>query len=426
MSAPRRRLTQRDIDCAAASVREYTLWDPAMPGFGLRVRPTGYRAFVFTYRTLGGKVRRLTLGDPRVLTLDQARKAARDYAYQVSRDEDPAATRAAARKSTLAAIYQLYKEARTPEFSPAHRIRVCSIFEIEILPRLGQKPITTITRSDVRELTDAKRASKKPAMANNIHRVFSAFLTWCHVDRDYIPANPLYGIPLPSRHRSRDRVLKDHELAAIWRGCARLNNQWGPAIRLLMLTGMRRTEVLGAAVQEIDLDRRTWTIPKERSKNRNKHTVYLSAQALDIIHDVLGQGRRWREYLFQSAAPLRSRYQPIPSLGPKSVAATTASIRKLKKIVPIEDWCLHDLRRSFATHVAALGVAPHVISVMLNHRSGFRTGVTAIYNRHEYAPEAKAAWELWGNTLDAWVNKEYPEPRNKRTSTNIDDEDVLI
>jgi len=143
---------------------------------------------------------------------------------------------------------------------------------------------------------------------------------------------------------------------------------------------------------------------------------------LDIIRGILDQG--WRQYLFQSSARLGSRYQL--NLCPKSVAETTASIRKLKKIVPIEDWCLHDLRRSFATHLAALGVAPHVISVMLNHRSGFRTGVTAIYNRHEYAPEAKAAWELWGNTLDAWVNKEYPEPRNKRTSTNIDDEDVLI
>jgi len=393
-----------------------------MPGFGLRVRPTGYRSFVFTYRTLGGKVRRLTLGDHRVLALDQARKAARDYAHQVLNDEDPAATRATARKSTLEVVYQQYKEARTDEFSSAHRTRVCSIFEKEILPRLGQKPVTTITRSDVRELTDAKRASKKPAMANNIHRVFSAFLTWCYVDRGYIPSNPLYGIPLPSRHQSRDRVLKDHELAAIWRGCAKLNNQWGPAIRLAMLTGMRKTEVLGAEVQEIDLERKTWTIPKERSKNRNKHTVYLSVQALDIIRGILDQG--WRQYLFQSSARLGSRYQL--NLCPKSVAETTASIRKLKKIVPIEDWCLHDLRRSFATHLAALGVAPHVISVMLNHRSGFRTGVTAIYNRHEYAPEAKAAWELWGNTLDAWVNKEYPEPRNKRTSTNIDDEDVLI
>lgn len=397
-----------------------------MPGFGLRVRPSGSRAFVFTYRTLDRKVRRLTIGDPRVLTLDQARKAARDYAYQVSNDEDPATTRATARKSTLDAVYQQYKDARAAEFSPAHRVRVCSIFEREILPRLGQKPVASITRTDVRDLTDAKRASKKPAMANNIHRVFSAFLTWCYVDRDYIPANPLYGIPLPSRHQSRDRVLKDHELAAVWRGCAKLNNQWGPAIRLLMLTGMRRTEVLGAALQEIDLDRKTWTIPRERSKNRNRHTVHLSAQALAIIRDVIGQGQRWRQYLFQSSAPLRSRDEPIPSLCSKSVAETTASIRKLKKIVPIEDWCVHDLRRSFATNLAALGVAPHVIPVMLNHRSGFRTGVTAIYNRHDYAQEAKAAWELWGNTLDDWANKEYPDPGTKPPPAEFEDESVVI
>ena len=104
------------------------------------------------------------------------------------------------------------------------------------------------------------------------------------------------------------------------------------------------------------------------------------------------------------------RHESFSDFRPKSIAETTASTRKLKSIVAIDDWRLHDLRRSFATHLAALGVAPHVISVMLNHRSGFRTGVTAIYNRHEYAKEAKAAWALWGDTLETWVQLEYPKP----------------
>lgn len=412
MRAHRKRLTQRHIDTAKPREREYTLWD-ATTDLGYRVRPSGTGSFYLLYRDLRGKQRRFTIGPASAFSLDQARKKAREVANLIHCGEDPAAAKSVSRESTLASVWDKYNDARVPDFCPAHQVRVRSIFQSEILPRLGSKPISAITRGDVRELTDKKRSDKKPAMANNIHRVLSAFLTWCHVDRDYLDANPLYGIPVPSRHESRDRVLQPPELAAIWRACAQLNRDWCAGIRLMMLTGLRRTEVMGAETREIDFDQQTWTIPKERSKNRSAHTVYLSAQAAEIIRTPAG--RNWKRYLFESKSTTETR----------SVAGTNASIRKLKTIVSIEDWCLHDLRRSFATHVASMGIPQHVIAVMLNHRSGFRAGVTAIYNRYTYAEESRAAWALWGATLSEWVAREYP-PAAPRMWKPVEDDDAVV
>lgn len=393
-------LTQRLIETAKPNGREQFFWDHKITGLAYRLRASGARSFVYQYRTVYGRVGRFKVGDPAVITLEQARKKARELAYQVDRDGDPSALKALARKSTVESAWKLYEENRVSQLSPAHQIRTRGIFQAHILQEIGQKPITAVARGDIRGLTDKILKAGKPAMANNVHRASSAFLSWC-AERDLLEANPLYGIRQPTRSKSRERVLRDRELKSVWDACHDLNAQWSAAIRLLMLTGMRRAEVLGAETREIDIGRKVWVIPEERSKNRHVHVVHLTDQAVEIIRSVPHYGAR--TYLFQSE--LAKGFQARP------IVETTASIRKLKKLVPIPHWCLHDLRRSVATHMGRLGIQTHVIEVVLNHRSGFRSGVGGIYNRYNYSAEAKSAWELWAKTLQEWVSKDYPPER---------------
>lgn len=404
-----RKLTQRDIDSAKPGQREYTRWDAQLPGFGLRVRPSGARAYVVIYRNAGRKLRRYTIGKPSVFTLEEARKKARDIAHDASNGFDPAASKAKARRTTVEVVYSQYDDLRVSRFSEGHQVRTRGIFRSEVIPKLGEKPIGAMTRSDVRSLTDRKLVTGKKAMANNIHRAMSAFLSWC-VDREFIEVNPLYGSDLPHRHRSRDRYLTREELVIIWRACDQLDPRWRAAIRLLILTGQRRSEVLGAEISEFNLVSRSWTIPPERSKNGFAHTVHLSPLALATIEEV--PRIKGQQFLFQSYTTRQ----------PRPVTETNSSIRKLKGLVPVSNWRLHDLRRSVATHMAKRQVQPHIIEVVLNHRSGFRGGVGAIYNRYQYDKEARDALDLWANTLKGWI--EYSPP-DAMTSIVGDEEIVL-
>lgn len=404
-----KKLTQRDIDTAKPGLREYTHWDFQLPGFGLRVRPSGARAYVLVYRTSGRKQRRFTIGKPNIFTLEQARKKAREVAHDAALGFDPAASKAKARRTTVETVYSQYDDLRVSGFSDGHQVRVRGIFRSDVMPKLGEKPIGAVTRSDVRDLTDRKIANGKKAMANNIHRVMSAFLSWC-VDRELIEVNPLYGSDLPHRHRSRDRYLTREELVIIWRACDQLDPRWRAAIRLLILTGQRRSEVLGAEIKEFNLAAQRWAIPAERTKNGFNHTVHLSPLALATIEELsLASGQ---QFLFQSYTTRQ----------PRPVAETNSSIRKLKRLVPVQNWRMHDLRRSVATHMAKLEVLPHIVEVVLNHRSGFRSGVAAIYNRYQYEKEARDALDLWANTLKEWI--EYSPP-DAMTSIVGDEEIVL-
>lgn len=298
------------------------------------------------------------------------------------------------RNLTVDQVYQRYRDERLPELSSGHRVRVEGIFKNRILPVIRSKPIGTISRADVREIVFRVNAERKPSMANNVHRVMSAFLSWCYLVEIIVHPNPLSGIPLPNQCPSCDRVLSRYEMAILWLACSELNSQWGAGVQLLMLTGLRRNEVFGARLNEIDWRTCTWTIPSARTKNRHVHRVHLSDAAARVIKSL--PIREDQEYLLQSEYTKE----------PRPITENTSNFRKLQKLVEPDarDWCIHDIRRSVATHMAELGVEPHVIEVVLNHRSGLRRGVTSIYNRYGYNREALKAWKRWGETLGQWIN----------------------
>jgi integrase len=273
-------------------------------------------------------------------------------------------------------------------------LRVRSAYEIarllnnEIVRPWRGRRLSQITRGDIHELLDSIIERGSPVMANRALSVLRTMATWA-IERDIIIVNPCAGVKPPTAEVARDRVLSDAELAAVWRAADGLEPPYGAFVKLLALSGQRRTEIAAMEWRELDLDAKVWTLPKERAKNDREHTVPLSDSAVDII-------RALPRIAGSDFALTLSGCRPICAYG---------NIKdRLDAIVPnIPHWTFHDLRRTFATGCARLGIGVHVVEAALNHRSGTIKGVAAIYNRYSYDEEKRAALAAWARHIEALV-----------------------
>jgi integrase len=216
--------------------------------------------------------------------------------------------------------------------------------------------------------------------------ILNSFFTWS-MQMGFIEQNPVIGTIKPTRNAPRDRVLSDSELAAVWNASG--DDDFGRIVRLLCLTGARRKEIGGLRWSELNHDAGTWTLPPERSKNKRAHTLPLPEAAWRIINDTPHLAHRDELFGVRTDG------------GYTDWAAKARLDQKLGG--GVAPWSLHDIRRSVATKMADIGVQPHVIEQILNHRSGHRAGVAGIYNRSSYEREVKAALALWADHVRALV-----------------------
>jgi integrase len=204
----------------------------------------------------------------------------------------------------------------------------------------------------------------------------------------------------PTKERLRERVLDDKELAAVWRASETLSWQFRGALRLAILTGLRREEVSALRWSEIvDGEIR---LPAERCKNGNAHTLPLSKAAQAVIANlprIVGS-----DFVF----PSRASGRPI--------AAWDAAMDQLRGALTIPHFTLHDLRRSCATGLQRLGVPLQVTEAILNH-TGSRAGIAGIYQRHDYAEEKRQALEAWGRVVIGLVEGRKDHRRLKAATS---------
>ncbi len=272
------------------------------------------------------------------------------------------------------------------------------------------RQIGAIRRRDVVELLEGIRP-RSPATARLTFSALRGLFSWC-VEREIVETSPCDHVKAPARPAARDRVLSDEELKTVWQGADALGHPFGPILKLLILTVQREAEVAGMAWSELDLKTATWTIPKQRTKNAREHVIDLSPQAVDVIKavhkdsDLLFAARRAppRKHARQSADET-----PRPAVGFSAAKRILDGdvVRKTKAKLPTADlapWRIHDLRRTAATGMAGLGIAPHVIERVLNHVSGVRGGLVGVYQRHEYRAERKSALVTWAKHVDALVS----------------------
>jgi integrase len=367
-------------------------FDSALPGFGFRVRLGAggvlLKSWVCQYKR-GGSTRRLLLGNAAVLGAEAARKAAQKALGKVANGEDPQAERAERRdkdKLSLKSMideYLLHKRAQVGKRQHTEIQRYLSTGPY--LKPLFSMPVDKVTRRDIASRLVVVTREHSSTVAARTRAALSAFFVWA-MQSGIAETNPVIGTLTPREGASRDRVLSDVELAAIWRACQ--DDAYGKIIKLLICTGCRRQEIGGIAWSEIDLDRATWTLPARRSKNGRKHELPLLSSALDIIKSV--PHRVSRDQLFGERArgfTSWARNKPV-----------------LDQRADVSGWTIHDIRRSVATRMADIGIAPHIIEEILNHVSGHKAGPAGIYNRSVYEREVKAALALWSDHIRALVD----------------------
>lgn len=388
----RKTLTEKTVSrLKAPATGRLEVFDTITPGFGLRITPSNSRTYFALYRIKGDrKQHRLTLGDAAEKSLSDARNAAKDALAMALDGKDPKLHRDAvveANKAKDAQLAQDRFEAVARSYVTRYakaKLRQWRAVELMIEKRLvkewGARPIQSITRRDLIALLDVV-GDKTPIMANRLQALLSKLFGWC-VERGILEQSPAVGVKKPHKERSRDRVLSDDEIKAVWLAADAIGYPGGALVKLLLLTACRLNEIAQLTRPQIDGD----LIVLPKTKNGRPHVVPITRQ-IDLVLKSLPTFKGEGDFLLTSTAGKR----PMQNFA--DVKA------KLDSLSGVSGWTFHDLRRTAASRMAKLGVMPHIIEVVLNHSSGALSGVAAVYNRYDYANEKREALKLWESEI---------------------------
>lgn len=382
-------LTAAAVEKAKPGPDRREIPDGRLPGLYLIVQPSGAKSWAVRYRH-GSTPRKLTLGTANALSLAEARDAARDVLRDAALGADPAAAKKAA-KSKAAAPAPDTVEAVIGEWLKRDQAKNRSLPEVtrvmnhDVLPAWKGRPFNSISRRDCLELID-KVHDRAPVVALRVYAYLNRLFRWA-VGRGIVDASPMSELPKPSREVSRDRFLTDAELLKVWQACDDLGWPFGPAIRLLALTGCRRSEITSLRWDEID--GASIRLSGARTKTGEPRVVPLSPEAAAIIEAL--------PRIDQSAFV-------FTTTGKTPVSGWSRAKRLLDQHSGVTDWRLHDLRRTFATGLQRLGIRLEVIEAALGHTSGSRSGIVGVYQRHGFEPEVRRAAEAWSQRVIHLIN----------------------
>ncbi len=411
---PTIKLTARALDHLPVPAKgRLEFWDAALPGFGLRITDRGVKSWVVMYR-INGKSRRHTLGRYPKMLLGDAREEAREAMRAVEKGDDPAAEKKAARKAAPDSFGQVVEDYFNRDASRRNKAWVeTRRLILRDCEKWTNRAIRDISRREVRDLLDGIVDRGSPVMANRLFAYIRKVFNWA-VDREIITESPCRGLKKPSEERSRDRVLTDGELVEFWNAADALGYPFGPLYRLALLTAQRRGEVAAARWQDIDLKRGVWTLPREKTKSDRANEVPLSDLAIAELKSLprfkssaLLFPSRTKTQLANKDLKRDAEDHPISgwSRSKRRLDELIAKERTKNDVEPMPGWTIHDLRRTAASGMARLRIAPHVVERLLNHTEGEISGVAAVYNRYGYEDEKRQATDAWAQFLMSLLNQ---------------------
>lgn len=425
------RFTDRFLRSLRATGKEFEINDSA--GFGVRVSPAGSITFQLRYRR-DGKKQRLSLGTYPLTSLKAARERAHDAARLLDAGTDPikhareleqsrrAAQSAQETAERMQSVRDLADEWMA-RYVSVERKRPDHVRQLlygsprnpaaGLLHELGTLCIDDVTRRDIVRALDRIVDRGARVQANRAASLLKQMFQY-GVERGLLERNVCADI----RRRTvggSERNLSPGEIRLVWialndlsqrkprernpapgrklgadeKKAAWLSRSLAIALQLLLLTAQRRGELVKARWEHVDLDTMLWTIPAENSKNGRAHAVPLSKAAVNLFGEL-------KTFAGDSAYVL-------PAAGLQEAIterAVTKAASRARSAINVAHWVPHDLRRTAATQLSELGVAPHVVEKILNHTM---QGVMAVYNRHTYFNECRKALDIWANRIEVIV-----------------------
>jgi integrase len=384
-------LTDTALKALKPREKVYTVSDER--GLYVEVFPTGGLVWRFRYR-LNGKGEKLTLGKYPALTLKNARLKRDEAAQAVAMGKSPAAEKqqakvAAAESTTVSEFAETFfremvqkdrKDTKTPR----------RYLDKVILPAIGSKQVRAVTTEDARAIIWKKKDEGFDAAAGQVRGILKRLFDYA-MTAGLVAANPVLALPMRHVHRpkSRERALSSDEIRTFLRAAIESNirRQFKLGLHLILLTMVRKSELMLARWEHVDFGAAEWHIPAEHSKTGKPHVVYLSRQAVE---------------LFKELQPLASGSELVmPGRGsltkPFAHNAINSALKVALRGQDIPAFTVHDLRRTASTLLHESGWPSDVVEKALNHAIG---GVRGVYNKAEYALQRAEMLQFWADYIE--------------------------
>jgi integrase len=355
------RLTNRTVAKLPVPARGNRIsYDDEIGGFGCRITAAGGRAFVLNYyRRADGRERRITIGGFPEWSAAAAREEAKRLKREIDGGADPVGayqeSRAAPTVADLAARFeQDYVPRKRPSTQRVYRQQIAT----DILPALGRAKVAAVTHADA-DAFHHRLSARAPTHANRtlavLSKMFSLAIRWgWRID------NPCRGVER-NQEQKRTRYLSAAELRRLSVALAKFKDvSAANAVRLLLLTGARRGELLAAKWSDIDLKAGVWVKPAATTKQAALHRVPLSEAACRLLTEMREPAGDDAEWVF-------------PARGGGHRPHINEAWIKLRKAAGIPDARLHDLRHTYATALASSGLSLPVIGALLGHTTAQTT-----------------------------------------------------
>ncbi len=360
------RLTKRTVDAAKTEARGYFLWDTDIKGFGLKVTPAGRKSYLLKYRTKAGIARKPTIGVHGTITADLARDIAKNWAAEIAKGRDPSSDRRDARRAVLAAdsrygqvvdtFIQKYAQPRQRSWRQTERVLKtnCAVWL--------DRPIVSLTKADAYDLLEGFVAAGHEAKARKTLSWLKTLFRWA-LKRDIIEVSVMEAVELHLERNIRRRFYSDEEVGAIWEAADQIDAMKGGFVELILLLGVRRSELTGRRRSEFDdPDKPTlWTVPHERTKTKKSRTaevVYLVPLPKLAQRIIKSLPRVDDDLVF----PGRDKAKPfVPGQPLKN---------ELRRISSVDDFTFHPCRDTVSTWLQNEGHSEYERALVLNHAGG--------------------------------------------------------
>jgi integrase len=391
-------LNDKRIKALKPKAKRYLIADGG--GLVLEVMTSGSMVWRYRYSLNRKQQPLVTIGDYPAVSLQDARIRGRRYAEIVADGVSPVADAKKDRGATksldsVRAFADFWYESEIAIKSLSYRTGTRRALDKDIYPAIGNKALMEVNAGDVLAICDKVKGRGAPQMALFTRNVVKRMYEYA-ISRQAATINP--GQQLVARYiatpQSRTRVLSPDEVGAVLRTvyASDMSRAYKLALHLLVITMVRKSELIESEWSEFDLDEGVWRIPAERMKKDREHWVYLSVQAVSMLREL-----RTLSHSERFVFPMRRGYEDRP------IAKSTLNQAVRAMGSNVQHFVIHDFRRTASTHLHEMGHSSDAIEKALAHSI---KGIKGVYNRAEYADERRKISQLWANFVDAQIAEE--------------------